>query len=136
MTADRCVSGRDAYQRVRAAGVGRAILGAPPGFRPMHLAAAVAAGKLEIAQRQGKRIPPGWAGNGDGTDSDDPLALRTGSQQVCEHVLAETLDRTRVWLETVVRIAPGDRADALERASVPQLEQVVVSLRELAAPAP
>ncbi|MBA4181179.1 MAG: malate dehydrogenase [Anaerolinea sp.] len=36
----------------------------------------VAGGKLEIAMRQGKRIPPGWAVNADGTDSDDPEILR------------------------------------------------------------
>jgi LDH2 family malate/lactate/ureidoglycolate dehydrogenase len=39
---------------------------------------AVAGGKLEIAARQGKRLPPGWAVDGEGNDSDDPLALRTG----------------------------------------------------------
>ena len=37
---------------------------------------AVAGGKLEIANRQGKRIPPGWALDADGSESDDPLALR------------------------------------------------------------
>ncbi len=39
---------------------------------------AVAGGKLEIAARQGKRLPAGWAVNADGTDSDDPLILRSG----------------------------------------------------------
>ncbi len=39
---------------------------------------AVAGGKLEIAVRQGKRIPPGWAVEPDGTDSDDPEILRRG----------------------------------------------------------
>lgn len=39
---------------------------------------AVAGGKLEIAARQGKRIPPGWAVDRDGDDSDDPLILRKG----------------------------------------------------------
>lgn len=39
---------------------------------------AVAGGKLEIAARQGKRLPPGWAVDTDGTDSDDPEILRKG----------------------------------------------------------
>jgi L-2-hydroxycarboxylate dehydrogenase (NAD+) len=39
---------------------------------------AVAGGKLEIAQRQGKPIPPGWAVAADGSDTDDPAILRKG----------------------------------------------------------
>ena len=39
---------------------------------------AVAGGKLEIAARQGKEIPPGWAVNADGTDSSDPRILAQG----------------------------------------------------------
>ena len=37
---------------------------------------AVAGGKLEIAQRQGKGIPAGWAVDANGADSDDPTILR------------------------------------------------------------
>lgn len=39
---------------------------------------AVAGGKLEIATRQGKPIPAGWAVDADGNDSDDPTILRKG----------------------------------------------------------
>ena len=39
---------------------------------------AVAGGKLEIAMRQGKKIPEGWAAQGDGSPSDDPEILRKG----------------------------------------------------------
>ena len=39
---------------------------------------AVAGGKLEIAQRQGKPIPAGWAVDADGMDTDDPTILRKG----------------------------------------------------------
>ena len=39
---------------------------------------AVSAGKLEIARRQGKRIPQGWAVDADGADSDDPEITRQG----------------------------------------------------------
>lgn len=39
---------------------------------------AVAGGKLEIAQRQGKPIPAGWAVDSEGNDTDDPTILRHG----------------------------------------------------------
>ena len=39
---------------------------------------AVAVGKLEIARRQGERIPLGWAVDADGADSDDPAIIWNG----------------------------------------------------------
>jgi myo-inositol 2-dehydrogenase / D-chiro-inositol 1-dehydrogenase len=45
VTDERCFSGFDAYQKVIDSGVDLVILATPPGFRPAHLAAAVAAGK-------------------------------------------------------------------------------------------
>ena len=39
---------------------------------------AVAGGKLEIAMRQGRQIPPGWAIDAAGNDTDDPSILRQG----------------------------------------------------------
>jgi len=42
---DRAFTGFDAYQKVLASDVNYIILATPPGFRPAHLAAAVAAGK-------------------------------------------------------------------------------------------
>jgi predicted dehydrogenase len=42
---DRAFTGLDAYQKVIASDVNYIILATPPGFRPAHLAAAVAAGK-------------------------------------------------------------------------------------------
>jgi predicted dehydrogenase len=42
---EMCFSGFDAYQRVLATDIDLVILATPPGFRPVHLAAAVAAGK-------------------------------------------------------------------------------------------
>jgi predicted dehydrogenase len=42
---DRCFVGLDAFEKVIAAGVDMVILATPPGFRPLHLAAAVKAGK-------------------------------------------------------------------------------------------
>lgn len=44
VTDERCFTGFDAYRQVIASGVDLVILATPPAFRPMHLAAAVAAG--------------------------------------------------------------------------------------------
>jgi myo-inositol 2-dehydrogenase / D-chiro-inositol 1-dehydrogenase len=49
---DRCYSGLDAYQKViNAPGVNYIILATPPGFRPVHLQAAVAAGKNVFTEK-------------------------------------------------------------------------------------
>ncbi len=45
VTEDRSFNGFDAYQKVLATDIDLVILATPPGFRPVHLAAAVAAGK-------------------------------------------------------------------------------------------
>jgi len=45
VTDDRAFTGFDAYQKVLATDINYVILASPPGFRPTHLAAAVAAGK-------------------------------------------------------------------------------------------
>ena len=45
VTSEKCFTGFDAYQKVLASGIDLVILATPPGFRPAHLAAAVAAGK-------------------------------------------------------------------------------------------
>ena len=45
VTPEKLFSGFDAYEKVLASDIDLVILATPPGFRPMHLAAAVAAGK-------------------------------------------------------------------------------------------
>src|SRR5688572_22625767 len=45
VTGDRVHTGFDAYEKVLASNVDLIILSTPPGFRPLHLRAAVAAGK-------------------------------------------------------------------------------------------
>lgn len=45
VTDDRCSTGFDAYKKVLASGVDVVILTTPPGFRPIHFAAAIDAGK-------------------------------------------------------------------------------------------
>jgi predicted dehydrogenase len=51
VTDDSCFIGFDAYQKVLAADINMVILATPPGFRPTHLAAAVAAGKHIFAEK-------------------------------------------------------------------------------------
>jgi predicted dehydrogenase len=48
---ERCFVGFDAYEKVLASGVDYVILATPPGFRPQHLKAAVAAGKHVFAEK-------------------------------------------------------------------------------------
>lgn len=48
---DRCFVGFDAYEKVLASGVDYVILATPPGFRPQHLKAAVAAGKHVFTEK-------------------------------------------------------------------------------------
>lgn len=45
LSPDRCFVGFDAYKKVLASGVDLVILATPPGFRPMHMQAAIEAGK-------------------------------------------------------------------------------------------
>ena len=51
VTDDKCFVGFDAYQKVIASDVDLVILATPPGFRPMHIAAAVDAGKHIFAEK-------------------------------------------------------------------------------------
>jgi myo-inositol 2-dehydrogenase / D-chiro-inositol 1-dehydrogenase len=51
VTGERVYTGFDAYQKVLASDVDMVILSTPPGFRPMHLAAAVAAGKHVFTEK-------------------------------------------------------------------------------------
>jgi myo-inositol 2-dehydrogenase/D-chiro-inositol 1-dehydrogenase len=51
ITPERCFTGFDAFQKVLSAGIDLVILATPPGFRPQHLEAAVAAGKHIFAEK-------------------------------------------------------------------------------------
>jgi predicted dehydrogenase len=48
---ERCFTGFDAYQKVLASGVDVVLLTTPPGFRPLHLRAAIEAGKHVFAEK-------------------------------------------------------------------------------------
>jgi len=68
---------------------------------------AVAGGKLEIAARQGKPIPPGWAVDGDGNDSADPLILRSGGALQPLGSYSETSSHKGYGLGLMVDILTG-----------------------------
>ncbi|MBV9470766.1 MAG: Gfo/Idh/MocA family oxidoreductase [Abitibacteriaceae bacterium] len=51
VTDDHCFVGFDAYQKVIDSGVDLVLLATPPAFRPMHLQAAIAAGKHVFAEK-------------------------------------------------------------------------------------
>ena len=59
VTDDRCFTGFDAYQKVIDSGVDLVMFATPPGFRPMHLAAAVAAGKHVFIEKPAGVDPTG-----------------------------------------------------------------------------
>jgi predicted dehydrogenase len=59
VTPDRCFVGLDACQKVLASGVDVVLLATPPGFRPQHLQAAVAAGKHIFCEKPVATDAPG-----------------------------------------------------------------------------
>jgi len=52
VTPDKCFVGLDAYQKVIDSGVDVVLLATPPGFRPIHLKAAIEAGKHVFAKNR------------------------------------------------------------------------------------
>src|SRR5208282_3199295 len=56
---DHCFVGLDAYQKVIDSGVDVVLLATPPGFRPQHLKAAVAAGKHVFCEKPTATDAPG-----------------------------------------------------------------------------
>lgn len=59
VTPDKCFTGLDAYQKVIDSGVDVVLLCSPPGFRPVHLQAAVAAGKHVFCEKPMATDAPG-----------------------------------------------------------------------------
>ena len=59
VTPDKCFIGLDAYQKVIDSGVDLVILATPPGFRPAHIKAAVAAGKHVFTEKPMATDAPG-----------------------------------------------------------------------------
>jgi predicted dehydrogenase len=59
VTPDHCFVGLDAYQKVIDSGVDVVLLATPPGFRPQHLKAAIAAGKHVFTEKPMATDAPG-----------------------------------------------------------------------------
>ena len=59
VTPEKCFVGLDAYQKVIDSGVDLVILATPPGFRPRHLKAAIAAGKHVFCEKPMATDGPG-----------------------------------------------------------------------------
>jgi predicted dehydrogenase len=59
VTPDKCFAGLDAYQKVIDSGVDVVLLATPPGFRPVHLKAAVDAGKHIFCEKPMATDSPG-----------------------------------------------------------------------------
>jgi predicted dehydrogenase len=59
VTPEKCFVGLDAYQKVIDSGVDVVLLATPPGFRPIHLKAAIAAGKHVFCEKPMATDAPG-----------------------------------------------------------------------------
>ncbi|MCX7015127.1 MAG: Gfo/Idh/MocA family oxidoreductase [Candidatus Sumerlaeota bacterium] len=94
-TKDRIFSGWDAYQKVLASGVDIVFLTTPPGFRPLHLQAAVEAGKHVFMEKPVAVCPVGVKmviAAGD-VAARKGLAVVVGTQRRHEPDVRETIQR-------------------------------------------
>jgi len=67
------------------------------------------------------------------TDSGLPLALRAGSQKVCEHMLCPQLEQARAWLERARQLPAAERTAGLANA-VEHFKRIRAELAESQAP--
>jgi myo-inositol 2-dehydrogenase / D-chiro-inositol 1-dehydrogenase len=92
---ESCFVGFDAFEKVLASDVNYVILATPPGFRPIHLKAAVAAGKNVFAEKpvavDGPGIRAVLAVYEDAKNKG--LAIGVGTQRRHQHGYLETLER-------------------------------------------
>ena len=103
VTPDRSFTGLDAYQKVIASDVNYIILATPPGFRPIHLAAAVAANKNIFTEKPVAVDGPGIRAVLEPTAVESERARIAGTQR--RHQTG--------YLETMKRIQDGNRQDSL-----------------------
>ncbi len=99
----RCFSGLDAYKQVLDSGINYVILATSPGFRPIHLQAAVAAGKNIFTEK-----PVGV----DGPGIRKVLEAYEEAQKKGLHIAAGTQRRHQLpYIETMKRIHDGAIGD-------------------------
>ncbi len=100
---DRVFVGLDAYKKLLDSGVNYVILATPPGFRPIHLEAAVAAGKNIFTEK-----PVGV----DGTGIRKVLAAYDEAKKKGLSIAAGTQRRHQLgYIETMKRIHGGEIGD-------------------------
>ncbi|MCA9322199.1 MAG: Gfo/Idh/MocA family oxidoreductase [Planctomycetes bacterium] len=95
VTDDQCFVGFDAFENVLASGVDLVILATPPGFRPQHLAAAIAAGKHVFMEKPVAVDPVGIRSviASSALAQDKKLAIVAGTQRRHEANYLETMRR-------------------------------------------
>ncbi|MBA7655874.1 Inositol 2-dehydrogenase/D-chiro-inositol 3-dehydrogenase [subsurface metagenome] len=93
--AARCFVGLDAYKELIATGVDMVILATPPGFRPIHLAAAVAAGKHVFMEKPVAVDPIGVRSviESGAVAGEKKLGIVAGTQRRHQKVYVETMKR-------------------------------------------
>ncbi len=93
----RCFTGFDAYKAVLATDVDVVILATPPGFRPIHFAAAVAAGKNIFMEKPCAVDGPGIRMVLDGARAADErkLCVVAGTQRRYQRNYVEAVERIR-----------------------------------------
>jgi predicted dehydrogenase len=94
---DRCFTGFDAYQKVLASDIDVAILATPPGFRPIHFAAAVDAGKHIFFEKPVAVDPAGIRKVLEAAQKakDKNLSIVTGTQRRHEDCYLEAMKRIK-----------------------------------------
>lgn len=105
VTDDRCFTGFDAYQKVINSGVDLVLLATPPGFRPLHLKAAIDAGKHVFAEKPVAT---------DATGVRTVIAAADQAAQKNLGILAGTVYRhTPKYIETIKRVHDGAIGDVV-----------------------
>jgi len=102
---ERCFTGFDAYRQVLASDIHLVILATPPGFRPMHLAAAVDAGKHIFAEKPVAVDPAGVRSVLDTYERARAKGLHLGAGTQRRH--------QPEYLETLARIHDGAIGDVV-----------------------
>ncbi|MCF7974401.1 MAG: Gfo/Idh/MocA family oxidoreductase [Phycisphaerae bacterium] len=100
VTKARCFAGFDAYQKVIDSGVDIVLMATPPGFRPIHLAAAVKAGKHSFIEKPVAVDPVGVRSviETSALAREKNLSIVAGTQR----------RHSDMYLETIKRIHRGD----------------------------
>lgn len=104
-TKETCFSGWDNHKKVLDAGVDLVILATPPGFRPMHIRAAIEAGKHVFAEKPVAVDPIGVRSVIESSQMADDRKLCIGAGTQRRH--------SPVYIETIQRIKDGAIGDII-----------------------